>query len=487
MNLIKGLISAAAVAVLCFSQPAAAAPPFDLLKDINLVPGPDGTSQLAEIQEALAWTGFYRGPTHGRETPDTRAAIAAFAGSIGETATSRLSQTSRTILFERADATQAGYRFARRDIEWLGMTAVIPSGFFGPGTLVQSDGVEEIHFSAPSHPSAARLSLWEPQYGGRASPQQTLSAVTNGLRQANADIQIIASGYYPDAYFITFRVSGFRIMRIAQVQQGKWKTAEYSVQDDYYWTLRPVMASVLTSLDMFAGNGLTDSEKRTRRAQGDYPGSEQVPEWFDSVVGNGSGSLVSGRGHILTNLHVIDGCDWITVNGIAANLIGTDARLDLGIIQAEGIANRRPIRFRESNPRLGEQVAVMGYPIFEISRALNYTTGIVSSTTGIRGDRTRLQITAPIQPGNSGGPVLDTAGRQVAVVVSKASATLQMESNVENIGWVIRGGQAVEFLRRFGVNPIIETQEPPISLPAASVVEDWRSRVLRIECHQYPR
>ena len=67
---------------------------------------------------------------------------------------------------------------------------------------------------------------------------------------------------------------------------------------------------------------------------------------------------------------------------------------------------------------------------------MNLTTGIVSSLVGFKGDQQRFQITAPVQPGNSGGPVLDRSGRVVGVVVGKlddmavAQATGQIPQNV---------------------------------------------------------
>ena len=74
----------------------------------------------------------------------------------------------------------------------------------------------------------------------------------------------------------------------------------------------------------------------------------------------------------------------------------------------------------------------MGFPVFDVSQSINITDGIVSSTVGLRGDRTHVQITAPVQPGNSGGPVLDRHGAQVAVVVSKVGDVTRASSSA---GW----------------------------------------------------
>src|SRR4029077_18418126 len=68
----------------------------------------------------------------------------------------------------------------------------------------------------------------------------------------------------------------------------------------------------------------------------------------------------------------------------------------------------------------GEEIIVIGFPLKGLlSSAPTITTGIVSSLAGLRDDRTRFQISAPVQPGNSGGPVLDKSGNVVGMVVSK--------------------------------------------------------------------
>ncbi len=474
----------AALTSLTLTAQGFASPPTDLLQSMSLAPAENGEPSRARIQTDLAWTGFYLGPTHGRETPETREAILAFQRSIGNTATGRLSEQAREILRDRATATQRDYRFVRRNVEWLGVVMDTPMGFFGPATLDQDTTRNEIEFDALAHPSGASLRLWIPEFRGSMNPQQLMNGYTDAIRDAYDDVELIVSRHFGSSFFIAFEVNGIRVTRVGEVKNGQWRIAEFALDSDYYWTMRPLMARMIRSLDLFAGPGLSQRERTARRARGDFPGNEQMPDWFNTMIANGSGSLVSRRGHILTNHHVIEGCGRLTVNGNPAILVGADARLDLAVIRAEAFANRRPIRFREDNPQLGEAVAVMGYPVFQFSRALNYTTGTVSSNVGLYGDRTRVQITAPIQPGNSGGPVLDGSGRQVAVVVAKASSKLQVDVNVENIGWVIRGQQAVSFLRRYGVNPIVETNAPAPQLPDAETVDGWRSLIMRIECHK---
>src|SRR5207244_12821938 len=129
------------------------------------------------------------------------------------------------------------------------------------------------------------------------------------------------------------------------------------------------------------------------------------------------GSGTSG----LTNFHVGYGCKSVSIANVGAGAIKIlDRRNDLAVIQPD-----RPItgalRFRSAAQlKPGEEIIVIGFPLKGLlSSAPTVTTGIVSSLAGLRDDRTRFQISAPVQPGNSGGPVLDRAGNVVGMVVSK--------------------------------------------------------------------
>ncbi len=126
------------------------------------------------------------------------------------------------------------------------------------------------------------------------------------------------------------------------------------------------------------------------------------------------------RGAIVTNHHVIDGCSRLRVNGTAAQLRGSDVRSDLALLGVDLPGPSASLRAQRT--AVGEPVAVAGYPLRGLLSGFNMTTGTLSSLSGIGGDTRLLQITAPVQPGNSGGPMLDSAGNLMGVVVSKLNA-----------------------------------------------------------------
>ena len=144
-------------------------------------------------------------------------------------------------------------------------------------------------------------------------------------------------------------------------------------------------------------------------------------------VSSGSGFLVSRDGGVVTNHHVVDGCAKVTViyagTSHDAAVRAVDADDDLALLEALPDTGEATTFSESPRASLGEAVTVAGYPLHGLlSKELNVTSGNVSALAGLGDDAKRLQITAPVQPGNSGGPLLDGAGNVVGVVVSKLDA-----------------------------------------------------------------
>jgi hypothetical protein len=140
-----------------------------------------------------------------------------------------------------------------------------------------------------------------------------------------------------------------------------------------------------------------------------------------NAASSGTGFAVGNGNSVLTNFHVVDGCKSVRIADVGPGQIKLlDRRNDIAVIQPDRPITG-PLRFRSGDQlKPGEEIIVIGFPLKGLlSSAPTVTTGIVSSLAGLRDDRTRFQISAPVQPGNSGGPVLDRAGNVVGMVVSK--------------------------------------------------------------------
>ncbi len=177
---------------------------------------------------------------------------------------------------------------------------------------------------------------------------------------------------------------------------------------------------------------------------------------------SGSGFVI-GVGRAVTNHHVIDGCQRVSVRTpqgqvLPARVMASDARRDLALLGYEGNAGPA-LRFRET-PAVarGEMVVTYGFPLSGVlSSGPTLTTGDISALAGLRDNPLHFQISAPVQPGNSGGPLLDAQANIVGVVVSKLNAMriAQMTGGdiPQNVNFAIKGAEAVRFLRENGVTP----------------------------------
>lgn len=155
--------------------------------------------------------------------------------------------------------------------------------------------------------------------------------------------------------------------------------------------------------------------------------------------GTGSGFVLDGRGHVLTNHHVVEGSEDVELllaNGrtVEAELVGSDEGDDVAVLRADPAALAPARLGRSSTLRIGQPVIAIGSPL---GLSGTVTAGIVSATdrdARIGGDPGRVvQTDASINPGNSGGPLVDLSGRVVGV--NTAIATISGgEGRSGNIG-----------------------------------------------------
>ena len=153
--------------------------------------------------------------------------------------------------------------------------------------------------------------------------------------------------------------------------------------------------------------------------------TRQPRGFFDAGgQGSGSGSVIDEQGHVLTNYHVIEGADTLTVSfggekTYPARLVGGDADTDLAVLQVNGAPRLNVVPLGDSDRlTVGQKVLAIGNP-FGLDRTL--TTGVISGLQRpieARNGRIiegAIQTDASINPGNSGGPLLDSQGRMIGI------------------------------------------------------------------------
>ncbi len=199
---------------------------------------------------------------------------------------------------------------------------------------------------------------------------------------------------------------------------------------------------------------------------------------------SGTGFVVSSKGHVLTNDHVIDGCTSFTIDGTPAKRIAASPEFDLALLQTTFEQPKPVAVFSATSPRLNSDVTVVGYPYGGALSGLNVTRGSVSSLKGLGGDATRLQITAPVQQGNSGGPLVGADGEVVGVIVSKLDV-LKFADAIgdmpQNVNFAVRGEIAKLFLSQNGVSPALSLDDN--TLAPTEIAERTAAFTVFIECN----
>lgn len=172
-------------------------------------------------------------------------------------------------------------------------------------------------------------------------------------------------------------------------------------------------------------------------------------------AGTGTGFAVT-QDTIVTNQHVVDGCRLVTVESLDGNrtgeVVSSDPLLDLAIIRVPGMTSNQVATIRKEAPKIGEGAFVFGYPLMgTLSDDGNFTNGVVSATRGLGNSANEFQLTAAVQPGNSGGPVLDKSGNIIGVVVSKLDAVKMIKRTgdiPQNVNFAVKNGVLLSFLQR---------------------------------------
>ncbi|WP_164738436.1 S1C family serine protease [Aquabacter cavernae] len=233
------------------------------------------------------------------------------------------------------------------------------------------------------------------------------------------------------------------------------------------------------------GKGEAEAGKTDKGKDGGKGSGKGGGDASEGDLSTGSGFFVTSDGVALTNAHVIEGCTEAVIAGYgAARILATDTANDLALLKVTTPAATTPARFRRKHLQLGETIFVMGFPLAgQLDNGLNFTSGIVSSLAGPGNDTRSLQLTAPIQAGNSGGPIVDSAGLLVGVTQAKLSEVAAIKSGgafPQNVNFGIKSDLAASFLRANSVDAQeVETAE---GQPAVAIARDGRAYTIQVKC-----
>jgi serine protease Do len=224
--------------------------------------------------------------------------------------------------------------------------------------------------------------------------------------------------------------------------------------------------------------------------------------------GQGTGFVISAKGHVLTCAHVLAkekvARVWISGVRYEADVLSSDEDKDLAVLKLRN-ADRvvfAPLSFRnDQNYNLGADVSTIGFPLSSVlGSSARFTKGTISSTAGLKDDPKQIQISAEIQPGNSGGPVFDKDGVVIGVVEKTLNPLRTLVETggalPQNVNFAIKSKVALDYLqtahpelfqslafnRRHSIE---EIQKSVVKVRSGIVSEDWEKKPKAVATLQY--
>lgn len=191
---------------------------------------------------------------------------------------------------------------------------------------------------------------------------------------------------------------------------------------------------------------------------------------------------------LVTNRHVVAGCSSIEVISAQgrqnATLVVAGTDTDLAVLRVTGVKGSTARLRTPRAVRLGEPVLVFGFPLAgALSSEGNFTSGLVSALRGLRDAAGEIQITAPVQPGNSGGPLMDASGLVIGVVQAKLDALRAAGATgdiPQNVNFAISLNVLADFLLKNKV--AFHDAAPSSPLETAQVAAEAQGFTHRVEC-----
>lgn len=235
---------------------------------------------------------------------------------------------------------------------------------------------------------------------------------------------------------------------------------------------------------------VVDYNNRIARAKEEQSHSSSANSVSETWSGTG---FALNNGYIVTNAHVVDKAKTVLVYGIngdmsigyTANIKGIDRVDDLAIIK---IADSRfpgfgsvPYTIKKDLLDVGEDIWVLGYPLTQVlGNEIKLTNGIISSMSGFQGDPSTYQISAPLQPGNSGGPLFDSRGNIVGIVNAGVPGA-------ENVGYAVKSYRLYNLADFNGLSECLPKLNTISSLPLKEQVKKVKGFVYLLVCSSSPK
>jgi len=331
--------------------------------------------------------------------------------------------------------------------------------------------------------------LAEMYYLGDSVPEDAAKAVEwaeKGAAQGDAKAQFLLSLMYLNGEGTAKDlVLAYAWCKLAAARGGETETAAFDE-----------LRVRLTRAERAEGKRLASTwvpgmvlARESGSADGDQSKAGQGTDDAADQRATGTGFVVSGAGHILTTLHLVESCTKLRISGRegAVKVVAIDRANDLALLQIAG-ETKDFARFAPNSSKLkqGADIVVCSYPREPaVSPGGNLSPGVVKGLTGLESPTTRIQITAPIQPGSSGSPVIDKKGRVIGVVSMKFRdlKTALAESTLpQDVNFAVNAQTVKSFLDLYKVPYTTSASYFASTKSTADLAGEARKWTVRVEC-----
>lgn len=424
----------------------------------------------AIIQTNLVLLGKYDGLIDGSFGQGTYKALLAFQSQHGGDASGVPSKAEIDELGKAASTIYGELGIAEVDDAGAGIAVYVPKNLL----TVQSAARLGVFYRTPD-------GLFELQTVRMPASEQSFSDLYRSL-STNGPTRTVT---YAAAGTNRFSVSGLlngRFFYTRFYQDGQQSVGFSLSWSTKYRSLGSMVAIFLASFSYpLSQKPAPGHEAAQQRGIGD-----QQAEPTPGDIASGSGFFFGDQGMIATNFHVAGVCKSIMVAGYGpAKLIQGDKNLDLAAIQLDSHQGGPVASISTQPPALAQSVILLGYPLADLlNSSLNVSTGIVSSETG-SGDPNWFTTNAGIEPGNSGGPILDDHGSVLGIAVAKLDDQKLLKvagTTAPNVGFAIKDTTFLKFIS------IFNHREAPLPVGPAPSLQDTvriaKSFTVQIICQQ---
>jgi S1-C subfamily serine protease len=213
--------------------------------------------------------------------------------------------------------------------------------------------------------------------------------------------------------------------------------------------------------------------------------TERTSPGQTAIKGYGTGFAINDDGVIITSYHVVKDAKQIEVqfqDGTAApaKVLKKSPNIDIAILKIDRPTPNYLVMDSQPELAVGDHVFTIGFPVEELlGQEPKFTDGAISSLSGIKGEATFVQITVPVHPGNSGGPLLSEDGKVVGVIAATIAFQPFIESTramPQNINYAVSGSFVAPLLSSYNK----EEKEKRVLLGWREVVDQARKSVLKV-------